>query len=627
MPVESITPIVVEPAASGAASSERMRQLVRAALDMARHQDQRAILTAALHAIQTLVRADSSSFWAPGEQQGTCQLAIGRGEGALLGTSVPLSLLKGEDASALTMSTPILSGQSTVGYLRAARESTPMGDDHAALPFDSTDRDVLVLLAESTASALRTAAQLKAADRSNDLKLIQELSREIGSSLDLDRVLQTVVNIAARALSFDLGVLALYEGGKCDVRAMTGSSAVDSGSDEMKDLAFRATWAAGTGEMFYLSDREAPGSDTERIFLQFFEGELEKIEMHSGLYLPLQDEEGIIGILLFESKRPEFASARERDIAMILANQATVAIRNAKLYSQVPLAEVLGAISAKRSAFFSIPRRKRTIVAVVSLTVVGALTLIRWPLRVVATAPVFQPTALTNVRPMIAGTVDRVLVREGMVVSPGDPIAQLRDVEARAARARAQAVVQTASRAAVLAASRGDAAEEQLQQLLAASAREELALRDEQLSTTLVRAPVYGIVLTSRPELKLDAKLQAGDTFVQLGRTDTLDLEFSVDQRDIDRVRLGHEVRLRVEALPQRTFSGRVIAIGPLPISGDTAVRYPVRAAVPNGDGLLKPGMPAFARVLTEPSSTAGRLLRTPTRVLRLLWWRMWSWI
>ena len=141
-----------------------------------------------------------------------------------------------------------------------------------------------------------------------------------------------------------------------------------------------------------------------------------------------------------------------------------------------------------------------------------------------------------------------------------------------------------------------------------------------------LRAPMRGMVLTSRPELKVDARLDAGESFLQLGRTDTLDLEFSVGQRDIDRVHVGDEVRIRMEALPQHTISGRVTLVSALPVDGDTAVRYPVRAAVPNDDGLIKPGMPAHARVLTAPASLAGRMLRTPSRVLRLLWWRMWSW-
>ena len=612
---------VAEPAAH---TAERVRDLVRAALAMAGELDQRTLLGGALSAAQRLLTADGASFWAPGDEQATCQLATGSGADALRDTRVPLSVLLEEGAPARTLAVPILSGERTVGYLRVARtEATRNG----AESFDDQDRDVLTLLAESTAAALRLAGRMKAADRSSDLKLIQELSREIGSSLDLDRVLRTAVNIAARALTFDLGALALYEGGKCDVRAVAGASAVDSGTEEMQDLAFRAAWAAGTGEMFYLSDREAPSTDTERIFLQFFDGELAKIQMSSGLYLPLRDEEGIVGILLFEAKRAEFASERERDIAMILANLATVAIRNAKLYSQVPLAEALGAISAKRAAFFSIPKRKRNTALLVGVAVLAALTLIRWPLRVVAAAPVLQPWALADVRPMVAGTVDRVYVREGQVVSPGDPVAQLRDVEARAARASAEATRQAAARLAAAAASRGDAAGQRLQRLLEASARAELALRDEELSTLTLRAPAGGQVLSTRPELKLDARLQAGEIFVQLGRTDTLDLVFGVDQQDIDRVRVGNEVRLRVDALPQRTVSGRVLVVGALPVAGDTAVRYPVRAAVANSDGLLKPGMRAHARVLTAPASIASRMLRTPSRVLRLLWWRMWSWI
>jgi hypothetical protein len=54
-------------------------------------------------------------------------------------------------------------------------------------------------------------------------------------------------------------------------------------------------------------------------------------------------------------------------------------------------------------------------------------------------------------------------------------------------------------------------------------------------------------------------------------------------------------------------------------------VRYPVRASVPNPDGLLKPDMVAHARVLTDPASMVTRTFRAPVRWIRLLWWRLWS--
>ena len=110
---------------------------------------------------------------------------------------------------------------------------------------------------------------------------------------------------------------------------------------------------------------------------------------------------------------------------------------------------------------------------------------------------------------------------------------------------------------------------------------------------------------------------------VTMGRTDTLELEFRVPQRDLPRVRVGQRVRLRVDALPQRTFEGTVTQLGELPALHDGAVSFPVRALVPNPEDRLRPGMMAHARVLTDPMSVLGRVIRAPLRWLRLAWWRL----
>jgi multidrug resistance efflux pump len=115
-------------------------------------------------------------------------------------------------------------------------------------------------------------------------------------------------------------------------------------------------------------------------------------------------------------------------------------------------------------------------------------------------------------------------------------------------------------------------------------------------------------------------------------------LDFNVDERDIGRVQVGDEVRLRVDAYPQRTFVGGVTVIGvdrwtggPVDRSNGedaaatSAAGFPARALVPNDSGLVRPGMVAYARVLTDPSSVMGRVIREPWRRLRLFWWRLWS--
>jgi len=132
-------------------------------------------------------------------------------------------------------------------------------------------------------------------------------------------------------------------------------------------------------------------------------------------------------------------------------------------------------------------------------------------------------------------------------------------------------------------------------------------------------------VLTPRVGERVGTSLEEGDELLTIGRTDSLELDFGVPQRDIDRVRPGQEVRLRVDAVPQRTFVGRVLTVAPVPADSSGDVRYPVRAVVANPDGILKPSMAAYARVLTDPASAATRLFRAPVRWARLFWWRIWS--
>jgi len=67
-----------------------------------------------------------------------------------------------------------------------------------------------------------------------------------------------------------------------------------------------------------------------------------------------------------------------------------VAVRNARLYRQVPLASAIGAISAKRAAWFELPEQRRRIYVGAAVVLLAALTLIRWPMRVAGVDPVFD---------------------------------------------------------------------------------------------------------------------------------------------------------------------------------------------------------------------------------------------
>jgi GAF domain-containing protein/multidrug resistance efflux pump len=627
---------------------ERLRLLHSITLEFNATLDFDQLLPRVFDRVLTAVGAEGGSLWIAEGDMLHCRLALGGAGARLVGAQMPVgtgfigdvaqkqrttmvmeavrdprfqeATDSAQDGVASTvMATAMVAGGITVGAIQVVGKRTGTG------VFDANDRELLEGLAAAAAASLRNARLHGAERRARDLAVLFEISREITATLDLDRVLHSVVNLASRALSFDRGAVGLYERGKCEIRALAGQDKVDPNDPGLRDLVARAEWAAGRGESLYLTDREDPASDAERLFVTVFGQDLATDQVRSGLYLPLKDEEGVLGVLLFESASPDFAGETQREVAAILANQTGVALRNAQLYHQVPMVDALGAIAAKKQALLALPRRRVQAYAAIAIVLLAALTLIRWPLRVPGRDPLFRPHGLTPVRVLVDGTVERVAVREGSQVARGDLLAVLRTTPLVTARDAAAADAAVADRLAALAASRGDAAEERLHRIRREALLRELSLLDEEVGLATVRAPGPGMVLTPRLEEKTGTSLGEGDLLLLLGRTDTLEIEFAVDQRDILRVRRDQEIRLRVDALPSRTFTGRVISIAELPLDENGSARFPVRASVPNPDGLLKPQMTAHARVLTDPASTADRALRGPVRWTRLIWWRLWS--
>jgi GAF domain-containing protein len=624
---------------------DRLRLLHSISLEFSASLDFDELLPRVFQRVLTALGAEGGSLWIADGDMLCCRIAQGGAGQKLIGAQMPVGsgfvgdvaqrprttivtravedpryeprVDSGEMLALTVMATAMVAGGVTVGAIQVSNKLTGQGI------FDDQDRELLEGLAASAATALRNAQLHTVEKRARDLALLLEISREITATLDLDRVLRSVVNLASKALTFDRGAVGLYQKGQCEIRAIAGQEKADPKDPKLRDLMARAAWAAGHGEQLYLSDRSDPSSDAERMFVSVFGEDLKAEGVESGLYLPLKDEEGVLGVLVFEAGKPEFATETQLELAAILANQTAVALRNAQLYHQVPMVDALGALAAKKRALLALPRRRLQAYAAVAVLTLAALTLARWPFRVVGTGAVFRPTALAPVRALVPGVVERMLVEEGTKVARGTPLASLRATQLASDRAATAAAADAAERSAAVAASRGDAAEERLHRIRAEALRQELALLDEEVGLTTIRAPVAGTVLTPHLNERVGSSLEEGDLVLTLGRTDTLELEFGVDQRDINRVRPGQQTLLRVDALPQRTFVGTITTIGQLPVGDVSAVRYPVRASVPNSDHMLKPQMAAYARVLTTPTSALARLMRGPARWARLLWWKI----
>ncbi len=82
----------------------------------------------------------------------------------------------------------------------------------------------------------------------------------------------------------------------------------------------------------------------------------------------------------------------------------------------------------------------------------------------------------------------------------------------------------------------------------------------------------------------------------------------NIYEKDLDKVRKGQRVSLKVASVPERTFTGRIAVVGSM-VGGETRV-VPVKAEIDNPLSVLKPGMFAELEVLT--GETAVSILAIP---------------
>ena len=66
--------------------------------------------------------------------------------------------------------------------------------------------------------------------------------------------------------------------------------------------------------------------------------------------IPIADDQGRVDMLMYESSDPDFLDVPHIEMIKILAGQATVAIRNALLYREVPLISLIEPLVKKKRA-------------------------------------------------------------------------------------------------------------------------------------------------------------------------------------------------------------------------------------------------------------------------------------
>ncbi len=158
------------------------------------------------------------------------------------------------------------------------------------------------------------------------------------------------------------------------------------------------------------------------------------------------------------------------------------------------------------------------------------------------------------------------------------------------------------------------AAERDTLELRQAEVRARIDRQQLDLADRVVVSPLQGVV--SRAFVEVGEYVQPGQRIALVHDPRKIYVEANIRETDIRRLSLEQSVRLEVDAYPDRTFEGIIKMIGaaatsefallpnPNPSGNFTKVtqRLPVRIAVDQVDGMLRPGMmvEVFIRIKTE---------------------------
>ncbi len=184
---------------------------------------------------------------------------------------------------------------------------------------------------------------------------------------------------------------------------------------------------------------------------------------------------------------------------------------------------------------------------------------------------------------------------------------------------KARALVNALGEALKSAQAQGGVSDAQIKSAQANVAQREAALAQARidLQRTQITSPVNGIVIkrTIEKGQTVAASLQAPELFVIAQNLRDMQVDASIDESDVGRIRSGQKATFTVDAFPGQTFEGEVRQVRKAAQNVANVVTYVAVIGFANVGDRLLPGMTANVRVVTE---VRDKVLKLPNAALRV---------
>jgi HlyD family secretion protein len=148
------------------------------------------------------------------------------------------------------------------------------------------------------------------------------------------------------------------------------------------------------------------------------------------------------------------------------------------------------------------------------------------------------------------------------------------------------------------------------------NAKSALSRAQVNLNYATITSPIDGVVLNRAIEegQTVAASFSTPTLFTIVNDLTQMEVQTSVDEADIGKVREGQRVEFTVDAYPDMQFKGSVAQVRLQPVTTNNVVTYVVILNAPNPDKKLMPGMTASAVIYIEEKENTLILSSKATR-------------
>ncbi|MBP7654242.1 GAF domain-containing protein [Candidatus Dependentiae bacterium] len=498
---------------------------------------------------------------------------------------------------------PLIDNQSAIGCVQAINKKT------GTHKFNRDEVDLLESVTSIASMSIKNAKMFEKEKKIGELSALLQISKDINSSLDIDSVSVSIVNLTRQLFNYDRSILLIEsKPGKYTIAAVSDMAGNFSENKSLNKLVSISGMILENKKENYFRDiseyKKQPAAVGQ--FIEYFDS----ANINSFYCRLLNDSEGNLGILIFESRQINVFPEDKKEAMDILFNQAAVSLRNSQLYRSVPKFDLFGSkdkSGKKRSIKFKI-----AVAAIIIFLIIAAgFVKINYNLN---TSAEIVPLTKKFIYPQVEGLLKEVFIKDGDIVKKGDPIAKINDNDLKIQLQKLKDKMVLTEKDILKFKTKNLLLELETKEIELNQTIENIKEIENQIEQTLILSPISGQVILKDASSKLGQYVSSGSKFAEIVDLKKIKVKLMIPEEKISKIRKGMEINVKFPAFPLDIINGKIEYVSVESEKNEISKLnyYPAYFSIENKNEKLRISMAGNGRIKGDKVSILSYLLESP---------------